>query len=1086
MSDGEGGEGPPVSSGGAGSNSEAPLLPSTVRAQGDSVSGEKASPQEITLGAPIDVEEFRKQRKGKREEARKRFPKIEQEPEKVEVTVAKTEAPIEEKKEEELPQNLREEISKLVKGGLTGAGLATAIAGVLEFAEEFAEANQIADKLGLHKRVRNEVRSVKEKTRERKMSPREEREEEIRARVERHLEEDFKGKEAKELAERIMLQREVDPEASYYLLLREEVGKHDIETNKAIMGTLRVLKGMANNPNKEEERVWSELEEYASNTQYAHAPSGYERAKEIISSVYDVRPKEEDLSKRPWWSRDFQGMLEDYHQNILNHMDIALAKAKQEAALRNIQDQTLRKQETDRQQQIIDKNIREIQEKPWDTNTPGEVLVYAERYVKHLEQEDQRKKEEEEEKLRREQEADKTPEYEKHGGKTFREALTDYKNSEAFLQRPGLSQAEKSKAQKEKNEAERIMNKYIVDLKARGMFDDVDFMINGVVGRLRRLADKSNSNTLTASDIRHFEEDIDNNRKYSIEIRKYERANFTEETFPGMGAEEWYLLSSLQQIQDSYEGLGLIPNITEVSGMDRAQIEELLRKVQARRMDDGDEGFGDSDYKDRLEYQYTIQGEMQKILSAKDQEELYPEAVRFMYPLPSMVISRPDFLSDEWLDRKVERAKKYLAFIGDWVRNKTEENIQRLDNLERDPKKRWSAKTEEEKEDELRKLRNDATLDKERLRKVWKAIYKLSIACSNKFAGKFIPDKERGEALVMPTNRDREILMQKNGVLEAMALMEQFLSNDPVNIRKFLLERDVRPGELGEKRLAVWNRLRAETKSSFYGIDGNDNFKDYIRNNDDLETFREAMAFWLVENKGMTDYDAKLATYIAWQWTYLDNTADHNNSHEIHPDSKLLSPAVAMLRNTTAWEMLRPQDRFEGKVKGNEAWGLFGVWGVHQKEKLLRRIMGINWQPNQVYPPEIAKSLPYLTELEGGGNLRNFLHDYGEELLRGSRRWREAPKLDESKEWLSYYQFDILANASTLRTAIVEGHQAVKWKDLGNAFRGLKIGRNWRKKIILGLHGVDADSGRLKPHAGKYYFGGWMQNKEMEDPDILN
>jgi hypothetical protein len=465
------------------------------------------------------------------------------------------------------------------------------------------------------------------------------------------------------------------------------------------------------------------------------------------------------------------------------------------------------------------------------------------------------------------------------------------------------------------------------------------------------------------------------------------------------------------------------------------QLEQKIRDLEQKYSQASTgEGKGLTDIYKEMRKAYV---DAMKIAGAEEQEELYPNALKFMVPIPSMRLRKPEFLSHEWL---------------------TLRNIEDIQS-------------------------------QERIRSEWEVIADLSTACSNKL-GSERPIHPNPEAQLI-TNKRFEKLLNKNGVIETLSLIEVFLAEDKEGTNTNRI-RDVLLGDnppTDPDKREEWERLRNVLPTTFFQYKDERKEEDYIEDINELdpnkkrfnkynyfinnveqfETFQESLTYWLSNKRGLDEEDTQMVVSIAWDFVYLLNLPEFYNSKYVHPDRKRLTVAIPQLRTTHNWETLRPQDRFDGKTSNGESWGPFGAWSINQNNSYS------GWENPKVLPEYTVKSGFHYIETSDG-IFSDVLHRTGVKLIENPNATVEQIKLGDDKEWIPWYQFLKLDPAQDLTEFITKMPNLDKdaMHKLGDLFDKLGLSDKEREILLMGFApgSVNTKSRKLKPTMGGSW-GGW-------------
>lgn len=509
-------------------------------------------------------------------------------------------------------------------------------------------------------------------------------------------------------------------------------------------------------------------------------------------------------------------------------------------------------------------------------------------------------------------------------------------------------------------------------------------------------------------------------------------------------------------------------DVVEEAKQWKEQADEIrrVREEEERKKPTNGQGLGSDEHAQLLREirDRTVTGnEMvraQKIASAAEQKEIYPLAVRNMVAIPSMELGFPEFLKDVWFD--------YIL-----TANGITLNNQR-----------------EVREEEQRR---------ERLKLEWKGIGKISSACANKLDGDK-PLHPNIEAQSV-SNKEFDALNSKEGVFEAISLYTVFLIGDEngkrgqnskkdienINLNNFLLGN--RPPENEEER-EIWDKMKKDCPENI--------FDKSLKNKDQFEALRDSVAYWLCVNKDMMWEEAQEASINAWNMIYLANLPEWSSSKYVHknPNKRKLNVGVPLLFTTRVWETIRSQDRFEGKLKTDEAWGPLGAWGVKQKNKL--RIIG-KFKTPDVLPDQTMPSAFHdatcsnYTYKERGKtyehNLIDIYHWYGTQLINDPSISYEPPKLSTRKEGVySNYQFDYVDYAQDLTGYMKKGmrQSPEEFTRLINVYEKLGFDKRTRELLTMAItKGVNSSSREIKPAAGWIEYGGWKSIIKKQYPGLF-
>ena len=277
------------------------------------------------------------------------------------------------------PVDLRTKIERLALAALS----------VEEIVETLAEAKKYLGHVkGVVDRVKQGNDIIKDRL-ESKLGPmgeREKREEMIKQRVYRRLL-DIKSDEGKEVANRIIQERENTEDSSLFKLIQAELDKlqenPNDELEKELRKSMSVLTKMARDQNNPDRSLWASMRDRIDDQQHALARNSWETVEQSINGI-DTANMETEESGNTWWSRDFSGMLDKYRDVALIHMNKALLEEElKELTSRTdeLSDEDKSKQE--KLEENIDKFDRQLKLQPWSSTPPVDLRNIASEYLKH-------------------------------------------------------------------------------------------------------------------------------------------------------------------------------------------------------------------------------------------------------------------------------------------------------------------------------------------------------------------------------------------------------------------------------------------------------------------------------------------------------------------------------------------------------------------------------------------------------------------------------------------------------------------------------------------------------------------------------
>lgn len=299
---------------------------------------------------------------------------------------------------------------------------------------------------------------------------------------------------------------------------------------------------------------------------------------------------------------------------------------------------------------------------------------------------------------------------------------------------------------------------------------------------------------------------------------------------------------------------------------------------------------------------------------------------------------------------------------------------------------------------------------------------------------------------------EMETLLEKEGVVQSLSVYIAILADNP-NLRTLLGD--------------------ATLPENFYALKDNLN----------VLQIRSKMEGWLQDNLGLDKDQAEDAEHIAWNFLYISNAVEWNDSQFNGRQGPDRLPPIPGLKSLTTWMMMHPEERLSAKVSSNDAFGAFGEWALDN----MRRIPG--WTPavEDILPDTMFPTVLHGVKTGGSRNLYDFLLDQGRRLHANPTAPLDSISWDEVGESpFSKYYFDVMSPAIVVFTMIDRGETEKKLKDIGTACRKLGLTRKYRETILLARKGVDSNSRSLKMAQGDFAWKLYLNYVKKYAPNFFD